>query len=296
MTEKKSFILYYSINDIIDKLDDHQIADLFRAILATGGVREMPELDPLTDLAFTPIKRELMENAEKWQKTRAKRAEAGSRGGKKKAEKAKLANANKEEQHLANVANTSNAKQGVANLANVAVDDDVDVDVDVDVVNNISIVQNEPELTDESDASPLCSADAEPVVSAQSTSGPTDSRRPAKPSKKAVDEHFEALWALFPNKRGKQQVSDKTRRKLMAISVEQMRVAVGRYMAEYEAAQPGRSMLNGSTWFTSRYYDYIGDNYEPTPSVQHTLKPSARSQQTQYRAPSETRDFSALEE
>lgn len=61
MTERKRFILSYSVNDVVDKLDDHQLANLFRAILATGGVREMPELDPLTEMAFIPIERELEE-------------------------------------------------------------------------------------------------------------------------------------------------------------------------------------------------------------------------------------------
>ena len=69
--DKAGFVVYYSIYDeVIKKLDDHQIANLFRAMLSTGGVCEMPALDPLTDMAFGPILRVMKENDERWLKTK----------------------------------------------------------------------------------------------------------------------------------------------------------------------------------------------------------------------------------
>ena len=151
-TDKKSFLLYYSMADVIELLDDHQIANLFRAILSTGGVMEMPELDALTNMAFVPIKRELEENYEKWLETKKSKAEAGRKGGLKKAENlakastakddvANLADASTATNCLASSSTPSSARTNVADLANVAVDVDVDVDggvdVDVDVVDTI---------------------------------------------------------------------------------------------------------------------------------------------------------------
>ena len=80
--DKPGFVVYYSIYDeVIKKLDDHQIANLFRAMLSTGGVCEMPTLDPLTDMAFGPILRGMKENDERWLKTKYARAENGRKGG-----------------------------------------------------------------------------------------------------------------------------------------------------------------------------------------------------------------------
>ena len=80
--DKPGFVVYYSIyEEVIKKLDDHQIANLFRAMLSTGGVCEMPTLDPLTDMAFGPILRGMKENDERWLKTKYARAENGRKGG-----------------------------------------------------------------------------------------------------------------------------------------------------------------------------------------------------------------------
>lgn len=273
---KRSFILYYSINDIVDKLDDHQVADLFRAILATGGVREMPTLDPLTDMAFTPIKRELEENAARWEDKKAKRAEAGRKGG-SASKKAMEAKAHDAEARQANEANAIFACDEKAKVANQAVDGDVDVDGDGDVdgVNNKSIV-------------------------CPSGDGRRSPKRSRSPSSAEVNAHFEELWALVPRKEGKASVKDSARRKLLGVSVDEMSRAVERYKAQVRADRDGgfeRKWLMGSTWFNEeRWRDYAGDDYTPPEPQESQVKPSARSQVTRYRAPGEVRDWSSREE
>lgn len=125
-------------------------------------------------------------------------------------------------------------------------------------------------------AAGVCSAGAE------RGGGPSSSR---SPTKKEVNAHFEALWALYPAKRGKNKVTESTRRRLFAVSTEEMQRAIDRYKAEVEAANFDRNWLNGSTWFNGRWEDYAGDAYEPLP--QHEAKPSTRSRQVQPYAPGE---------
>ena len=93
---------------------------------------------------------------------------------------------------------------------------------------------------------------------------------------------------MYPSKRGKNQVSDKTKRQLMGVRTEDMRKAIDRYVAEKEAAPYDRQWLNGSTWFNGRYLDYINDDYTPPPVPKASAKASARSQHTQYRSNEET--------
>lgn len=140
--------------------------------------------------------------------------------------------------------------------------------------NNTPIVQ--PAARSAPVAAGVCSADAERGGGLSSSRSPT---------KKEVNAHFEALWALYPAKRGKNKVTESTRRNLFAVSTEEMRRAIDRYKAEVEAANFDRNWLNGSTWFNGRWEDYAGDAYEPLP--QHEAKPSTRSRQVQPYAPGE---------
>ena len=140
--------------------------------------------------------------------------------------------------------------------------------------NNTPIVQHGAQSAPV--AAGVCSADAERGGGLSSSRSPT---------KKEVNAHFEALWALYPAKRGKNKVTEYTRRKLFAVSTEEMQRAIDRYKAEVEAANFDRNWLNGSTWFNGRWEDYAGDAYEPLP--QHEAKPSTRSRQVQPYAPGE---------
>lgn len=86
--EQRSFVLYYSDYDLIEQLDNNQKAALLDAVFSLGEKCDMPDLDPLTKMAYTAISRGILENRKKWEETRRKRSEAGKKGGShKKTEK-----------------------------------------------------------------------------------------------------------------------------------------------------------------------------------------------------------------
>ena len=98
---------------------------------------------------------------------------------------------------------------------------------------------------------------------------------------------FENLWKMYPNKKGKAQVTDKDKLKLLEIGLEEMTRAIERYKRYIEANKDWYKPLNGSTFFKGRYQDYIGDDYEE--EKQPVKKSSFNNfQQNDY-------DFDALE-
>ena len=247
-------------------LEREEIGDLFLAILSIGGVCEMPELNRTTMAVFRPIRRAIKENDRKWQEMKKMRAENGRKGG--------LQRAKNERKRTEGKAPLSTLKQTQANQAVTdTVSDSVTVTV-TDTGNNTPIVQHAAQTAPV--AAGGCSAGAERCGGLSSSRSPT---------KKEVNAHFEALWALYPAKRGKNKVTESTRRRLFAVSTEEMQRAIDRYKAEVEAANFDRNWLNGSTWFNGRWEDYAGDAYEPLP--QHEAKPSTRSRQVQPYAPGE---------
>ncbi len=74
---------------------------------------------------------------------------------------------------------------------------------------------------------------------------------------------FERLWILYPNKKGKGQVSDSAKLKLFQIGYDEMVRAIDRYKAELEKDKDWRKPQNGSTFFNSGYVDYLDANYVP---------------------------------
>lgn len=274
LEDKRSFVLYYSLAEVVALLNDTQVANLFRAILSTGSSMEMPELDAATQIAFLPVRREIEENTRRWEIARQARIENGKRGGRppKNADQRKSGDENR-----AKPAGFSENRTKPV---------DVDVAVDGDVAGDGVI----PDLVEEEDPSSSCSADAERLCGSSSSRGKTS----ASFSEREVTEHFEALWALMPRKEGKSAVKPTTRRALMSVSVEEMRRCVERYKAQVaEDRESGfeRKWMLGSTWYNSeRWRDYTDENYhapEPLPAVKTPAKPSVRAQHTQYRSAEE---------
>lgn len=74
---------------------------------------------------------------------------------------------------------------------------------------------------------------------------------------------FEYLWSLFPNKKGKAQVTEKTKARLLKIGREEMERAISRYSAELKRDADWRTPQNGSTFFNKGYVDYLDSNYTP---------------------------------
>ena len=83
----------------------------------------------------------------------------------------------------------------------------------------------------------------------------------------SAEERFEQLWKLYPNKKGKGRVADKSKRALMAYSKEELERAIERYVSEWEKDKDWRKQMNGSTFFNSGYVDYLDDNFEPQTSA-----------------------------
>lgn len=262
MTELKTpydnvaFLFFLSHWELLKELTPEECMRVLQAVFACAGANcEMPEeMNRMERAVFKAIWGDVERSLINYDERREKRAEAGRKGGLKKAENARLAKAS----------TATNAD--VANLANLPKDKATDKDNAMDT--DMDSVCMAPDGA--------CAADAAPHAHAAS-------QKSAKSSlSKEEAEHFEALWQLYPYDRGKNQVSAKTKRALMAVSVEEMAQAIERYMEEVKASPADRQLLNGSTWFNGRYKDYLGDDYTPAPQIAGTKqppKPSARAQQ-----------------
>lgn len=75
---------------------------------------------------------------------------------------------------------------------------------------------------------------------------------------------FEKLWDLYPSKKGKAQISDTAKIRLLDIGEEQMIRCIDRYKAELEKDSDWRKPQNGSTFFKSGYVDYLDGNFIPS--------------------------------
>lgn len=98
---------------------------------------------------------------------------------------------------------------------------------------------------------------------------------------------FERLWKLYPVKKGKGQISDAKKMKLLEIGFDEMNRAIERYVG-YVKSIDYLQYQNGSTFFNSGYVDYLDANY--TLDSQNKGKPNQfnQFQQNEY-------DFKALE-
>ena len=81
---------------------------------------------------------------------------------------------------------------------------------------------------------------------------------------------FERLWKLYPLKRGKGQISDAKKMRLLDIGYDEMERAINRYKADL-ARDDWRKPQNGSTFFNSGFLDYLDGNYEK-PKAEHSTK------------------------
>ena len=262
MTELKTpydnvaFLFFLSHWELLKELTPEECMRVLQAVFACAGANcEMPEeMNRMERAVFKAIWGDVERSLINYDERREKRAEAGRKGGLKKAENARLAKAS----------TATNAD--VANLANLpkdkATDKDNAMDTDMD---NVCMAPDG-----------ACAADAAPHAHAAS-------QKSAKSSlSKEEAEHFEALWQLYPVRRDKNKVSSETRKALMAISVEEMGRAIERYKEEVATSPADRVWKNGSTWFNGAYEDYLDANFEPAPQIAGTKqppKPSARAQQ-----------------
>lgn len=82
--------------------------------------------------------------------------------------------------------------------------------------------------------------------------------------KATINDFFESIWKLYPNKKGKGQVSDAKKKVLYDIGYDELSRAIDRYKAGL-AKDEWRKPQNGSTFFNSGYVDYLDANYSDMP-------------------------------
>ena len=90
MAETMGFMIYHDDAARIDRLSDADLARIIRAAIHFAADGEEPNLDPLMDMAFAPIKEKIARDAEKYMKKR----EAGAKGGSTSKAEAKQTEAN----------------------------------------------------------------------------------------------------------------------------------------------------------------------------------------------------------
>lgn len=88
------------------------------------------------------------------------------------------------------------------------------------------------------------------------------SESPEETPEETVDEFFERAWQYYPNKRGKGQVSEKSKERLMSHGWDNVKRAIDRYLDDLKKDE-WRQAQNGSTFFNSGYIDYLDENYTP---------------------------------
>lgn len=115
--EKNSFIVFTDIKEILDDLDDNQVAALFRGMVDYQETGEDPNFKGALKYIFIPIRQQMDRNNEKWNKTKEVRAVAGKKGGLRSGE----VRAKQMKQNEANEANASFGSSNEANEANEAV-------------------------------------------------------------------------------------------------------------------------------------------------------------------------------
>jgi hypothetical protein len=152
-----------------DLLDDEEVGRLMRAVFAfVSRGEESKESDRAVMMLFNMMRSCFVRDGEKWEETRQKRKENGSKGGIAKAENAK-ANLAKGSNTKKSVAKGSKAKNSLANVAvnvnendnvndyvnenedeNESVNDNVNENEDADGNVNDTLSSCEPEWLDES--------------------------------------------------------------------------------------------------------------------------------------------------
>lgn len=85
--------------------------------------------------------------------------------------------------------------------------------------------------------------------------------------KNDTQKFFERIWKLYPEKKGKGQVSETQKKRLLKIGFEEMSRAIERYKEDLKKDADWRRAQNGSTFFNSGYVDYLDDNYTPSKST-----------------------------
>ena len=93
---------------------------------------------------------------------------------------------------------------------------------------------------------------------------------------------IERLWKMYPYKKGKGQVSDTQKKRLLAIGETTLVKAIERYSLELQKDADWRKPQYGSTFFNSGYVDYLDENYSPGKDTERKKNSFNNFDQRQY--------------
>ena len=99
--------------------------------------------------------------------------------------------------------------------------------------------------------------------------------RNEKRSMSEINNFFESVWNLYPEKKGKAQISDSNRRKLFEVGYETLKRCIERYKKD---KPDWKKWQHGSTFFNSGYIDYLDENYTPEEEPKPQCQMSRREQ------------------
>ena len=128
--EKDSFIMYNSIEEVIECLEPEQVKSLMLAMIAYNKGEEIPELDAVTKMAFIPLRQQIDRDTEKYNDKCEKRANAGRKGADvtNSRRSAKVVN---DENKTAKTANAEFDENDSAKTADTEYDTDTEYDSDI---------------------------------------------------------------------------------------------------------------------------------------------------------------------
>lgn len=74
----------------------------------------------------------------------------------------------------------------------------------------------------------------------------------------SIDDFFQTIWQMYPNKKGKANVKKTQKEKLFKFGIEALTKCIERYK---ETKPEWKEWQHGSTFFNSGYVDYLDENY-----------------------------------
>ncbi len=99
------------------------------------------------------------------------------------------------------------------------------------------------------------------------TSTTTNNKDRTKPPKPVANrDHFESLWKLYPNKKGKESAWNSYKQSIRdGATDDEIKQGINKYLAEIKAKQtPKRYIKHGQTWFKQKGWQ---DEYDTTPEA-----------------------------
>lgn len=134
---------------------------------------------------------------------------------------------------------------------------------DVNTISNTNLTSNQHETQHENNTISNTKQEYKNIKKKENINSASASTESAKD----INAFFEDIWKLYPNKKGKGQVSKTAKERLLKVGYEEIARAIDRYKTDLQKDSDWRKPQNGSTFFNSGYVDYLDANYEPLDNV-----------------------------